>query len=216
MTRGIFIVGNESSLLSAAGVEAGKRVKHYITARIPSILGETPSRPASAGNLEWNPASPVSTRTLVLTARNLLDHIDEALLICVPPAYRRPLEDMIPAEIDRLVDYNIKGWFFLARELASEFIRRGSGTLVLAVQDERAASREDGDLAGPAAAAAFRAFARSLLPASANAPYLTMGFSAPEPGSESAFAAYMFRIMEEGKRNSGKWHKFGKFSLFNR
>ena len=216
MTRGIFIVGNESSLLSAAGVEAGKRVKQYVTARIPSVPGETPPRPASAGNLEWNPASPVSARMLVLTARNLLEHIDEALLICVPPAYRRPPEDMIPAEIDRLIDYNIKGWFFLARELASEFKRQGSGTLVVAVQDARAASREDADLAGTAAAAAFRAFAQSLLPASANAPYLTMGFSAPESGPESAFAAYMFKIMEAGKRNSGKWHKFGKFSLFNR
>jgi hypothetical protein len=44
-----------------------------------------------------------------------------------------------------------------------------------------------------------------------------MGFSTPEAGEENAFAAYVFKTMEEGKRNSGKWHKHGgKFAFLGR
>ena len=212
VTRGIFIAGNNSSLLSALGAEAGKRVKKYVSACIP---GETPGR-FHEGMPEWNPASPVSARTLVLAARNQLEHIDEAVLVCVPPAYRRPPADIVPAEIDRFIDYNIKGWFFLVRELAASFRRRSAGTLVLALQEINTGTREEPDLAGPSAAAAFRAFAQNAVLASANASYLAMGFSSAESGAESAFAAYIFKTMEEGRRNSGKWHKFGKFNLFGR
>jgi NAD(P)-dependent dehydrogenase (short-subunit alcohol dehydrogenase family) len=212
VTRGIFIAGNDSSLLSALGTEAGRRVKKYVSACIP---GETPAR-FHEGLPEWNPASPVSARTLVLAARNQLEHIDEAVLVCVPPAYRRPPADIVPSEIDRFIDYNTKGWFFLVRELAALFRRLGAGTLVLALQEINTETREGPDLAGSSAAASFRAFAQNVVFASAHAPYLAMGFSSAESGTESAFAAYIFKTMEDGRRNSGKWHKFGRFSLFGR
>ncbi|GHT68275.1 hypothetical protein FACS1894110_15430 [Spirochaetia bacterium] len=235
MTRGILIAGNESSLSVAIAAEATKRVEHFASALIPnrlseqirkdagtpSIYGKQPADPLPDGAalpLQWNPGSPIAARTLILAAENRLEHIDEAILVCTPPAIRRRAAELSPADIEIMVNDHIKGWFFLARELAQLFHAKESGTLALVLSDMGAGGRDDPvDLLGPAAAASFRAFAQSLLSSALDEPYLTMGFSSSEIGEESAFAAFVFKLIDEGaKRNNGKWHKFGKLNLFNR
>jgi hypothetical protein len=121
-------------------------------------------------------------------------------------------------EIDQFIDYNIKGWIFLVRELAAAFENRGQGSLSLVLPPELGAGSkgDEPDLVGPIAVSAFRSFAQGILLSSFNASYNAMGFSMSEPGEENAFAAYVFKTMEDEKRNSGKWHKFGKFGLFGR
>jgi NAD(P)-dependent dehydrogenase (short-subunit alcohol dehydrogenase family) len=239
MTRGILIAGNDSSLFSALCVEAAKRVETYAAALVPQRR-DTPNSAAvnqdsgqdadgdgqNAGAprgivLDWNPASPISARTLMLSALNKLEHISDAVLVCVPPAYRKNAADFSPAEVDVLVDNNIKGWFFLVRELTAIFRARrpetpdSPGTLALVMPELGGGFRDDvPDLLGPAASAAFRAFAQGLIASSLTAPYHVLGFSSSESGEENAFAAHIFKTMEEGKRGSGKWHKFGKFGLF--
>jgi NAD(P)-dependent dehydrogenase (short-subunit alcohol dehydrogenase family) len=250
VTRGILIAGNESSLFSALGAEAAKRVKSFAVAPIPHGSGgrraeDGPENAAEIGGnaerkgnpergkaaesgdpalrLDWNPGSPVSGRTLVLAAQSRLERIDDALLVCVPPAYRRPPEELAPAEIDLLIDYNIKGWFFLVRELAGVFKKRArenagaaGGTLAMILKDLGAGSRDDlPDLVGPAIASAFKSFAQDMLISTLNAPYAVMGFSSREPGDENAFAAHIFKTMEDG-RHAGKWHKYGRQGFFGR
>jgi len=232
MTRGILIAGNESPLFSALCAEAAKRVEKYAVTFIPwdQPPGNTRNAPAdrqpaagaqTAANrriiLEWNPASPVSAKALVLSAVNAMKHIDDAILVCVPPVCRKNVEDFSAEEINRFIDCNVKGWFFLVRELAAAFKARGKGTLSLALQESSANSGGDiPDLPGPAASSAFHSFAQGILLSSFNASYDVMGFSSSEPGEENAFAAFVFKIMEEEKRNSGKWHKYGKIGLFGR
>ena len=226
MIRGILIAGNESSLLSALCVEAAKRVENYAVALIPGndvqestgVQNQPGHRPSQNRQitLDWNPSSPVSAKTLVLSAINKMEHIDDAILVCVPPAYRKNPEMFSTEEIDRFIDSNIKGWFFLARELTAEFNARKRGNLSLVLPEFNAGAEDAPDFARPVAAAAFRSFAQGILLSSLNMPYSAMGFSLPEPGEEKAFAAYVFKTMEEGKRQTGRWHKFGKFGLFNR
>lgn len=232
MTRGILIAGNESSLSAAISAEAAKRVEHFASALIPNRLSEHAAGIAgSCGSLaddslpegaaiplQWNPGSPIAARTLILAAENRLEHIDEAILVCAPPAIRRRPAEISPADIEIMVNDHIKGWFFLARELAQVFRKRKSGTLALALSDMGAGGKDDPvDLLGPSAAASFRAFAQSILSAAFDEPYLTMGFSSSEIGEESAFAAFVLKLIDEGnKRNNGKWHKFGRLNLFNR
>jgi NAD(P)-dependent dehydrogenase (short-subunit alcohol dehydrogenase family) len=243
MTRGILLAGNESTLFSALGAEAARRVKSYAAALIPHGSGGEPGERQTANGrqtesgenpvvyLDWNPASPVSARTLVLAAQSRLEHIDDAVLVCVPPAYRRRPEELAPAEIDRLIDCNIKGWFFLVRELAGVFKKRAperkeagtgapggtAGTLTLVLKDLSAGARDDlPDMAGQTIAAAFRSFAQGLLISTANAPYTATAFSSQEAGEETAFAAYIFKTIEDEKRSAGKWHKYGKAGFFGR
>jgi hypothetical protein len=233
MTRGILIAGNESSLTTAIEAEISKRVERFALALIPPRLsgsaGVTVETVPEASHaaipsgearipLQWNPGSPISARTLVLAAENRLEHIDEALLICTPPSVRRAAADLLPADIEVMVNDHIKGWFFLVKELASIFRARRSGSLALVFSEIGSGGRDETeDLLGPAALASFRTFTRSLLSSAFHEPYLTMGFSSSEAGTETAFAAFVFKILDEGnKRNNGKWHKFGKLNLFGR
>jgi hypothetical protein len=226
MTRGILVAGNESALFQALGNEAAGRVDCYAASPIVPA-GEKPATVLSEVvelgkadprfTIDWNPASPVSARTVILAANNKLDHIDNAILVCSPPAYRKPPEGIRGAEIDRLLDNNIKGWYFLTREITAAFRKRDSGCLALVLLDPGSGSKEDApDLAGPAIAAAFRAFSQSLLQTSARAPYTVTGFFSNDAGEESGFASYVFKSIDEGARNAGKWLKYGKLGIFGR
>jgi NAD(P)-dependent dehydrogenase (short-subunit alcohol dehydrogenase family) len=221
MSNGLLIAGNESPLFSALCLEASKRADAFAASCIHyEKNAQMPSEPDLADKLiplEWNSASPIAARTLVLSAINKMERVDEAILVCAPPSYRKTAEEFSPAEIDVLLDTNIKGWFFLVRELAIIFKAQNHGTLSFIVSDLQTGAKEDTpDILGPAAAAMFRAFAQRILTSAATAPYSAMGFSSPEPGDETAFASFVFKTMEEGKRNSGKWHKYGKLGIFGR
>jgi hypothetical protein len=226
MTRGILIAGNESSLFSAAATEALGRVEQYAAALIPS----SPVQPAAEQDkgkllLPWNPGSPISARTLILAAENRLSQINDAILVCSPPAMYRSAEALVPGEIENLVNDQIKGWFFLVRELALYFRSRqpensseaSRGTLALVVPDVLAGGGRDApaDLFGPSAAASFRAMAQGLLASSSNEHFQVMGFSSAESGAEADFASWFFKIIDEGSRkNSGRWHKYSKLGFF--
>jgi len=221
MTRGIFIVGNESAISRAIEAETGGRVEQFAVSFIPnrfsgavkSSTQETPQRLS----LDWNPSSPISARTLILAAENRLEHIDEAILICSPPSIRGKAFDLSFSDVEIMFNDHMKGWFFLVKELAAVFNGRKRGTLALVYPDIASASLKDEapDLLGPPALASFRALTNSLLSAAHNESYFTMGFSTTDTGNESAFASFIFKSLDEtAKRSNGKLHKFGKFSLF--
>jgi hypothetical protein len=225
MTRGILITGNESSLFSAVAAEAVKRVESYAYALIPNrfYLPEgTPPPPAEPTGkgvpLTWTPSSPISARTLVVAAENRLGQINNAVLVCTPPAVYRTVEALTPEEIEILVNDHMRGWFFLIRELALYFRRLGTGSLSFVAPEhgaEGGAKNAQVDLLGPPALASFRTFAQGILAASVNETFQVMGFSAPENSAKEEFAAWFFKIIDEGaKKNSGKWQKYPKIGFF--
>jgi len=219
MTRGILIAGVESALSMALEAEAAKRVEQYTVAFIPSRQGEGPRESPPEDRripLIWNPGSFLSARAMVLGAQNRMDHIDDAILVCVPPLLRRATPELALSDIETMVNDYIKGWFFLVKELSAIFKSRNRGTLSLAMSEVIGGGREE-DMIGPVISASFRAFTQSLLSASFNKPFQTLGFSAAEGSDSAAFAAFIFKVMEEGnKRDSGKWHKFSRLGIFNR
>ena len=221
MTRGIFIVGNESALSRAVEAETVKRVEQYTAALIPNRLsGALRNSPHENGkrlSLDWNPSSPISARTLILAAENRLDHIDEAILICSPPSIRSSAAGLPLSDIEIMINDHIKGWFFLIKELAVVFTSRKRGTLALVYSDSIPGATKDdaAEILGPSSLAAFRALTQSLLAAAHSEPYITVGFSTSDAGNEDAFAAFMYKHIDEANsRTSGKLHKFGKFNFF--
>lgn len=229
MTRGILLAGNDSLLCAAIAAQAAQRVEHFAQALLPNRLSEQsrgphpsypfPGPPGESGpaaiTLAWNPASPISARTLVLSAEHHLERIDEAILVCNPPSLRRPAAELLPLDIEILVNDHIKSWFFLVRELAGIFRSRRSGTLALVVPDLGSGRDDQADLLGLPAAAAFRVFAQGLLASAPAEPYLTLGFSSREAGEDENFAAYIFKLIDQAaRRNSGKWHTYGRLNLF--
>ena len=221
MIRGIFIAGNESALSRAIETEAGSRVEQYAAALIPNRLSTAPKNIPQENEkrilLEWNPSSPISARTIVLAAENRLDHIDEAILICSPPSIRSSAAHLPLSDVEIMVNDNIKGWFFLIRELAIVFSNRKRGTLSLVYPDITSAAGKDdtADILGPSSLASFRSLTQGLLSAAHNEPYITTGFSVSEAGNEQTFASFLFKNIDAlDKRSSGKLIKFGKFNLF--
>ena len=220
MTRGIFIAGNESALSRAVEAEAVKRVEQFTAALIPNRLAGAQKNSAPANEkrlpLDWNPSSPISARTLILAAENRLDQIDEAILICSPPSIHSSAAELTLADIEIMINDHIKGWFFLVKELTAVFKSRGRGTLALVYSDIPVSGKDDdADILGPSSLASFRALTQGLLAAAHSEPYTTMGFSNSDAGNEAAFAAFMYKYIDEGNRRSnGKLHKFGKFNLF--
>jgi hypothetical protein len=221
MTRGILIAGNESALTAAIEAEAAKRVEHFASALIPNrltALVDNKNPPMDARLvLSWNPGSPVSARTLILAAENRLEHINEAILVCAPPAVHKHPGDLISTDIEIMVNDHIKGWFFLVKELAVAFKARKAGTLALVLSDMESGNGTP-DLLGASAAASFWAFTQGLLASAAAEPFQIMGFSTANGSTDDAgFAGFIFKLLEEGgKRNNGKWHKFGKLGFFGR
>jgi hypothetical protein len=237
MERGILIAGNESTLSAAIVAEAGKRAERFCAALIPNRLSY-PAEPAPVESapvesapverrqaasaqsvpLVWNPGSPVSARTLVLAAENQLGAVSEAILICTPPAVRKSAEDLLPANIEIIVNDYIKGWFFLVKELAAVFKARNAGALALVLADTAGGGgRDDTDLMGPSVSASFHSLAQGLMTASQAEPYDVYAFSVPagsygsaDAGEDNTVGAFVFKVIEDGgKRNVGKWHKFG-------
>ena len=246
MTRGILIAGNESSLFSAVAAEAVKRVESFSTAVIPNrfplseggaVLPSKTETPAGAIPLSWNPASPISARTLVLAAENRLEHINNAIITCSPPAVFKTIEAITLEEMEILVNDHIRGWFFLIRELILYFRRCGAGSLSLVAPeitpsgskgaadlmsgnrksvDQRSIDKNSpADLVGPSASALFRTFAQSVLASTAGELFQVMGFTTTEAGDEGDFAAWIFKIIDEGtEKNSGRWHRYSKLKFF--
>jgi len=219
MTRGIFIAGNDCALSRAIEAETVKRVEQYASAVIPNrISGTVKNQSQETGRLplEWNPSSPISARTLAIAAENRLERIDEAILICTPPSIRNSAADLSISDVDMMINDQIKGWFFLIKELATLFRIRKNGTLALVYPDISGSGKDDTvDIIGPSVLASFRAFVNGLLATAANEPYITMGFYTTDAGNEAAFAAYIFKSLEDIKKSSnGKLHKFGKFHFF--
>jgi hypothetical protein len=221
MTRGIFLAGNESALSRAIEAEAVNRVEQFAAAYIPNRLLSSASNKSPSQEtekrivLDWNPSSPISARTLALAAENRLEQIDEAILVCSPPSIRCSASDIPFSDVEIMINDHVKGWFFLVKELASIFSARKHGTLALVCTDILPAKDDAADVLGPSAMASFRALAHGLLSAAHNDPYTTIGFTASDAGNDAAFAAFIYKTIDEtSSRSSGKMYKFGKFNLF--
>ena len=222
MTRGILIAGNESALSRAIEAEAINRVEQFAAAFIPNRLLGAPKPPAQEVKgripIDWNPASPLSARTLVIAAENRLEKIDEAILICSPPSIRSTASVLSTSDIDIMINDHIKGWFLLIRELAVIFSARRKGTLALVYQDIYGSGKEDvAEVFGPSALASFRALTHGLLTAAHSEPYFTIGFSTSDTGNEAGFASFALKKIDEiDKRSVNKLHKFGKFDFMKK
>jgi len=216
MTRGILIIGNESALYQAICAEAAKRVEQYATSVFTANNANTTTD--KAGNLlDWNPSSPLSARTLLIGAENILGKINETILVCSPSSLYGTAGDLSPAEIDKYINEQIKSWFFLVREITLYYKRQGSGKLAMTVPDTATGFEKTGknretqiDLLGCTAAASINVLAQSVLTGGA------MVFSGLNPGAGGEFASWLFKILEEDNpKNNGKWHRFSKLSFFN-
>lgn len=93
-----------------------------VTAGIPAL-----------SEISWSRSSPLSAKTLLLEARNVLGGMDSALLVFDAQAFYASVvtgKDSIPALLDEYID----AYVFLVRETASFFTRQKRGRLFFALR----------------------------------------------------------------------------------
>lgn len=124
-----------------AGMVSGelrkKKVSVALACREESSPVQVNDRTASAGipslnEIPWSRSSPLSAKTLLLEARNVLGGIDSALLMFDAQAFSSDAtgNDSIPALLDAYIDTYV----FLVQEIASCFIRQKKGRLFFALR----------------------------------------------------------------------------------
>ena len=216
--QGLLIAGNDAGLAAALVRQAGEKSIACASAFIPdeAVRGTARHDRLDGGHvpLEWRPQSPLSARSLVLAAQNRLGSLDAAVLVCSPP--RRFLAALpVAFELDTAIDVYVKSYMFAAKELLTHFHKRGGGALAFVM---RGGGEAGGSPLDKTITAAVTAFADGLMDSQDGENVI--GFSAgmsPAGEQMEAFAAFIVKqITGERKNDRGRWHKFGKLSLFGR
>ena len=106
--------------------------------------------------IQWNKASPISARAVVLQAENLLGKIGTTILYFDAVNYDESFGKLSVENISRGIDSMTLGYMYLAQELISRFSQENEGNLVFMIN--KSEQREYGVLPS-AAIAACEAFA---------------------------------------------------------
>ncbi len=108
-------------------------------------------------SFSWNPASPISARSLILQAENTFETIGTVILPFDADSYEDYYSKLSVETISKGVDNMVLGYFYIVSELLARFEKYGEGNLVFFYNDT--AEKEKGMLAS-SAAASFCAFAK--------------------------------------------------------
>ena len=200
LTEEALAAGNRVAVTNQASSEAegepealkGKQSLHYIA---------------------WNPRSPLSARTVITEAQNVLGVIDEALVVFSADTGRKEFHEMSFADLEKTVDDSIKGFFFLVKEIFAAMQRQKKGALCFAHHDGGVEVLPPGQAA---ASAAFRAFASSLFAQYQSEAFSLYGYysSAVETRDFARFLSGLIGMRTE--KTSRRWIKFSdKQGLFS-
>jgi NAD(P)-dependent dehydrogenase (short-subunit alcohol dehydrogenase family) len=155
----------------------------------------------SPHSISWNRRSPVSARTVILSALNAFETLDEVVILEPPSPTSAPLHESASADIERAFD-DVKGPVFLAREVLGTFLARGGGVLCFV---------SGGPATGPVECAvreAFRGMASALLAAPGSASIVANGFQCGAADPDE-YAAFIDRTLEEKARKiTGRWFTY--------
>lgn len=105
----------------------------------------------------WNPASPISARSLILQAENTFETIGTVILPFDADSYEDYYSKLSVETISKGVDNMFLGYFYIVSELIARFEKYGQGNLVFFYNDN--SEKEKGILAS-SAAASFCALAK--------------------------------------------------------
>ena len=105
----------------------------------------------------WNPASPISARSLILQAENTFESIGTVILPFDADSYEDFYSKLSVETISKGTDNMILGYFYIVSEIMARFEKYGEGNLVFFYNDDP--NKEKGILAS-SGAAAFCALAK--------------------------------------------------------
>lgn len=210
-----FLIAGTWAAVTMELIQGALSRKERVVAALDPGTEQPPIEPDWEKNLRylpWNRRSPISAKTFVLSGANSFERIDEALLVYAPGEGSRVIHETPLAEIEETIDENLKGFFFLLKELFSLFEKQKSGTVSLVFYDRGV------EMLPPleaASAGAFRAIVPALQYNYQNEGFMIRGFhSAVDQPKE--FAQYILGFAERTEKTAGRWIKYsGKAGFFS-
>ena len=131
MGKACLITGKSSELLAEVVHEAAGRGRQILVARSGAL--EIAESDDGAAVASWNRRSSLSARSVVLHAKNLYGHLDEALIVFSPVRESIPFHESSIVSIENRTDAEVKGYLFMIREIVALFQKQHDGRLLLAV-----------------------------------------------------------------------------------
>jgi len=217
MDSGFLIAGGSSELFSSLvreALSAGGRVVATAEGGEQPVLADQ-GFDDRLRHVTWNQRSPLSARSVVVQGDNAFSGsgVDEAIVVFSQAPARQLFHETAAATIEQAVDRAVKAQLFLLKELVTYFLKRGRGSLSVAIEES---SSQDLAPLDACTAGAVLALSKSLFDLYQNEPITLRGFRGSS-GDPQGFAAYILEtIREKGSRASGKWFRHGsKSSIFS-
>lgn len=189
---------------------------HRVAATLPPDTEHPPLEQDWQQNLRylaWNPRSPLSARAVVTEALNFFESVEDAYIVFSADTAGKAFHELSSTEIEKAVDEEIKGLFFLVKEIFGIYLKQRSGILTFVHHDGGA------DVLPPLGAAvsgSFRALATALFAQYRNEPVLMRGFQSSVPEVRD-FAQFLLGLgADRSGKTSGRWLKFsGRTGFFS-
>ncbi len=136
MERGLLIAGRSGTLFANIVQGALDRRGRVVATREPEVEPEVPEGLGeNLSYVPWSPRSLFSARTLVLTAMDRLDTVDDVIVLMTPEGVHSPFHQTESALIEKRIDDTVKGYLFLVKEGLAHLMRAGGGRLVFVLSD---------------------------------------------------------------------------------
>lgn len=215
MEQTFLIAGNQAKLNSDIAQEILSQGHRAFVTLEPET--ESPSIPAGLESnlhyVEWNRRSPISARFVLLQAINKEIDIDHAILLLTPRNVKEAIHELASAAVEEKVDFDIKGYLFLLKELINYFLKRKAGSISFVVQNTGP------DVLPPCDAllqGSFYGLAESMFSFYENECFALRGVET-RLSSNRQIAEYLIQLItENAPRSRGKWIKYtGKNGLFS-
>lgn len=163
--------------------------------------------------VEWNRRSPISARFVILQALNKQIDIDHAVLLYTPRNVKESIHELASATVEEKVDFDVKGYLFLLKELINYFIKRRTGSITFINQNSGP------DVLPPVEAllqGSFYKLAESMFSFYENESFGMRGIETRLSSNRQVAEYVVQMIIENSPRNRGKWIKYnGKNGLFS-
>lgn len=215
MEQTFLIAGNQAKINSDI-VQEILSLKHRALVTLEPET-EGPTIPAGLETnlhyVEWNRRSPISARFVILQALNKQIDIDHAVLLFSPRNLKEGIHELASATVEEKIDFDVKGYLFLLKELINYFIKRRSGSVTFIMQNTGP------DVLPPIDAllqGSFYNLAESLFSYYENETFGMRGIET-RLSSNRQIAEYAVQvILENSPRSRGKWLKYtGKSGIFS-
>jgi NAD(P)-dependent dehydrogenase (short-subunit alcohol dehydrogenase family) len=191
-------------------VTAVERVADAAAGSVQSAAGSVQSaaEPGASVAVAWNRRSPVSSRTLLLTALNTFPKLDDVLILEPVCAAARGLVEAESAAVEKAFD-DARGPVFLAREILSHFRKNGGGVVCMVSRGRATGPVENG------MRELFRGMTSALLADAGSGAPVVNGFQQGDADAEE-YAAFIDKALEDkGRKISGRWFNCsGRGGLF--